>query len=163
MPIAKRTATRAPADRGRSPIQVGAALVGFVFLLVGVLGFVPGVTTGYAQLAFASHMSGAQLFGIFQVSVLHNLVHLAFGVLGLLFSRSPLRARNFLLYGGLVYLALFLYGIVVEYQSAANFVPFDDADNVLHLVLGIGMIILSVVLDPGRGWRRTLGEGKAQV
>jgi hypothetical protein len=148
---------------GRAPVQKGAALVGVVFLLVGVLGFIPGVTTSYSHLAFASHMSGAQLFGIFQVSVLHNLVHLAFGVAGLVFARSPLTARNYLLYGGLVYLALFLYGIVVEYQSAANFVPLDDADNVLHLVLAIGMVTLSFVLDTGRGWRRTLGEGKAQV
>jgi hypothetical protein len=153
--------TGAPA--GRAPVQRGAALVGVVFLVVGVLGFVPGVTTHYSTLSFASHMSGAQLFGVFQVSVLHNLVHLAFGVVGLAFARSPLRSRNYLLYGGLVYLALFLYGIVVEYQSAANFVPFDDADNVLHLVLAAGMITLSFVLDGGRGWRRTINEGKAQV
>ncbi len=148
---------------GRAPVQRGAALVGLVFLLVGVLGFVPGVTSDYSQLAFASHMSGAQLFGIFQVSVLHNLVHVAFGVAGLVLARTPLSARNYLLYGGLIYLALFLYGIVVEYQSAANFVPFDDADNVLHLVLAVGMGTLSLVLDRGRGWRRTLGEGKAHL
>ncbi len=148
---------------GRAPVQRGSVLVGLVFLLVGVLGLVPGVTTGYSQLQFASHMSGAQLFGVFQVSVLHNVVHLVFGVAGLVLARTPLAARNFLLYGGLVYLALFLYGIVVEYQSAANFVPFDDADNVLHLVLAVGMVTLSFVLDAGRGWRRTLGEGRAQV
>jgi hypothetical protein len=147
----------------RSNVQRGAALVGVVFLLVGVLGFVPGVTTGYSHLAFATHMSGAQLFGLFQVSILHNLVHLAFGVVGLVCARSPLRARNFLLYGGLVYLAFFLYGIVVEYQSAANFVPFDDADNVLHFLLGAGMIVLSFVLDRGPGWRRTVAEGKATI
>lgn len=148
---------------GRAPVQRGAALVGLVFLLIGVLGFVPGVTSDYSQLAFATHRSGAQLFGVFQVSVLHNLVHLAFGVAGLVFARTPLTARNYLLYGGLIYLALFLYGIVVEYQSAANFVPLDDADNVLHLVLAVGMGTLSLVLDAGRGWRRTLGEGKAQL
>lgn len=148
---------------GRAPVQRGAALVGVVFLLVGVLGFVPGVTTGFPTLMFASRMSGAQLFGVFQVSVLHNAVHLAFGVAGLVLARKPLTARNYLLYGGLAYLALFLYGIVVEYQSAANFVPLDDADNVLHLVLAVAMVTLSLVLDAGRSWRRTLGEGKAHL
>ena len=142
---------------------MAALLIGVVFLLVGIAGFIPGITTHYSDMSFAGHMSDAKLIGVFQVSVLHNVVHLAFGVAGLLFARSPLAARNYLLYGGLVYLVLFLYGIVVEYQSAANFVPLDDADNVLHLVLAIGMVTLSFVLDAGRGWRRTINEGKAHV
>jgi ABC-type transport system involved in multi-copper enzyme maturation permease subunit len=158
------TAHDTPAESGRSQIQRGAALVGAVFLLVGVLGFVPGITSSFSQLRFASQESAAQLLGIFQVSVLHNLVHLAFGVLGLVLARrSPLAARNFLLYGGLVYLLLFFYGVVIEYKSAANFVPFDDADNVLHLVLAAGMATLSVVLDRGRAWRRTVADGKATL
>ena len=148
---------------GRASVQKGAALVGIVFLVVGVAGFIPGITTQYSQLMFASHLSGAQLFGIFQVSVLHNLVHLLFGVAGLVLARTPLRARNFLLYGGMVYFVLFFYGVLIEYQSTANFVPFDDADNVLHFVLGAGMIALSFLLDRGPGWRRTVAEGKATI
>ena len=50
-----------------------------MFLLVGILGFIPGITTGYDDLSFAGHHSEAELLGIFQVSVLHNLVHVAFG------------------------------------------------------------------------------------
>ena len=46
---------------GRSAVQKGAAVVGVVFLLVGVLGFIPGATTNYCELAFASHHSQAQL------------------------------------------------------------------------------------------------------
>jgi hypothetical protein len=148
---------------GRASVQKGAALVGIAFLAVGVAGFIPGITTSYGQLKFASHLSGAQLFGVFQVSVLHNLVHLLFGVAGLVLARTPLRARNFLLYGGIVYFAFFFYGVVIEYQSTANFVPFDDADNVLHFLLGAGMIVLSFVLDRGPGWRRTVAEGKATI
>ena len=148
---------------GRSAVQKGAAVVGVVFLLVGVLGFVPGVTTSYGELAFAGHHSEAQLLGLFQVSVLHNVVHLAFGVAGLLLARTPLRARNYLFYGGLVYAVLFFYGIVVEYESAANFVPLNDADNVLHVLLAIGMITLSFVLDAGPGWRNTIRQGRAQI
>jgi len=148
---------------GRAAIQKGAALVGIVFLAVGVAGFIPGVTTNYSQLRFAGHQSEAQLLGLFQVSVLHNVVHLLFGVAGLLMAGTPLRARNFLLYGGFAYAVLFFYGVVVEYQSMANFVPLDDADNVLHLMLAAGMIALSFLLDRGPGWRRTIVEGKASV
>ena len=148
---------------GRASIQKGAALVGIVFLVVGVAGFIPGITTSYSEMRFASHLSGAQLFGIFQISVLHNLVHLIFGVAGLVLARTPLAARNFLLYGGIVYFLLFFYGVVIEYQSTANFVPFDDSDNVLHFLLGAGMITLSFLLDRGPGWRRTVAEGKATI
>ena len=61
-----------------------------MFLAVGVLGFVPGITTHYDQLTFAGHHSDAALLAIFNVSVLHNLVHLAFGVAGIALARKPI-------------------------------------------------------------------------
>ena len=75
----------------RSAARAAALVFGVAFLLVGVLGFVPGITAGYADLRFAGHESGARLFGVFTVSVLHNLVHLAFGVLGVVASRGQRR------------------------------------------------------------------------
>ncbi len=136
-----------------SPLQAAAAVVAGVFLLVGILGFVPGVTTNYDELTFAGHHSGAQLLGIFGVSVLHNLVHLAFGVAGLLLARSWTGARAYLLGGGVIYLLLTVYGLLVDRHDEANFVPLDKADNWLHFFLGIGMIGLGLVLSrtrPGR-------------
>jgi hypothetical protein len=147
----------------RASIQKGAALVSIVFLLVGVAGFIPGITANYSSLRFAGHHSEAQLFGYFQVSVLHNVVHLLFGVAGLVLARTALGARNFLLYGGLAYAVLFFYGILIEYQSSANFVPFDDADNALHFALAVGMLVLSFLLDRGPDWRDVVVEGKASV
>src|SRR5215211_403010 len=92
--------------RAMTPTQRAAAAVGAVFLLVGVLGFIPGVTTHYKIMEFAGHESDAKLFGIFQVSILHNLVHIAFGVAGLLMARSWSLARSFLVGGGVIYLVL---------------------------------------------------------
>jgi hypothetical protein len=134
----------------RAPVQQAAQVVGLVFLLVGVLGFIPGVTTDYDEMQFASHDSGAQLLGIFQVSILHNIVHLLFGVAGLAMARGFASARAFLLGGGAVYLALWLYGLIVEKDSDANFVPMDNADDWLHFALGVGMITLGVVLARDR-------------
>lgn len=65
-----------PRTSTRRTVQKAAALVGVVFIAIGALGFVPGVTTDYDTLRLASHHSGAKLLGLFQVSVLHNLVHL---------------------------------------------------------------------------------------
>ncbi|WP_440086829.1 DUF4383 domain-containing protein [Streptosporangium sp. LJ11] len=140
--------------RVRTPLQTAALIVGVVFLLVGVLGFVPGVTTNYDSLEFAGHTSDAMLLGIFEVSILHNIVHLLFGVGGVLAARTWSAARGYLIGGGVVYLLLFLYGLLVGHDSAANFVPVNDADNWLHLVLGVGMIALGLALSRRRASTR---------
>lgn len=140
-------------DHGAA-VRTAARLVGAVFLLVGVLGFVPGITTDYGRMTFAGHESEAMLLGVFQVSVLHNLVHLLFGVAGLALSRTASSAASYLVVGGIVYLALFVYGLVVDQGADANVVPLNDADNWLHLVLGIGMVALGVVLGKKDAERR---------
>jgi hypothetical protein len=140
--------------RHRSPAERAATIVGAVFLLVGILGFIPGITSDYGQMTFAGHDSGAMLLGIFMVSVLHNIVHLLFGVAGLALGRTYEGARSFLIGGGIVYLVLWLYGVVTDHHSGANFVPVNNADNWLHLVLGLGMVALGVVLTRGTGARR---------
>jgi hypothetical protein len=138
------------AARTGSPVQAASALVGAVFLLVGVLGFIPGITTPYDGLEAAGHESHAELLGIFQVSILHNVVHLLFGVAGIALARTPSNARTFLIGGGAIYLVLWLYGLVVDKASQANFVPLNTADDWLHFVLGVGMIGLGVVLGKNR-------------
>ena len=131
----------------RSTLQKAALAVGVVFLAVGVLGFIPGVTQNFSDMEFASHESDALLLGIFQVSILHNIVHLLFGVAGILLARSFTGARNYLIIGGAIYLVLFLYGLLVGQESTANFVPVNLADDILHLVLGIAMIGLGLALS----------------
>ncbi|MCV9996382.1 DUF4383 domain-containing protein [Paeniglutamicibacter sp. ZC-3] len=141
----------------RTHVQKAALAVGAVFLLVGILGFIPGITTNYDQLSFASHHSEAMLLGVFQVSILHNIVHLLFGVAGIAMARTRSAARSYLLWGGVIYLLLWIYGLVIDHDSNANFVPVNNADNWLHLVLGLAMVALAVLLTRDRegGTRRT--------
>jgi len=130
----------------RAPVQLAAAAVGVVFLLVGILGLIPGFTTNFAELKFYGHESDARLLGIFVVSGLHSIVHLGFGVAGLVMSRTAAAARTFLLVGGVIYLVLWVYGLVIDMDAAINFVPVNAADNWLHLVLGVVMIALGLLL-----------------
>jgi len=131
-------------------VQKAALIVGIVFLVVGVAGFIPGLTTDVDALLIAGHESHALLLGIFQVSILHNIVHLLFGVVGLAAARSALNARRYLIVGGVIYLVLWLYGLLIDLDSGANFVPVNSADNWLHLVLGIGMVALGFALGRSR-------------
>src|SRR5437763_14699753 len=103
--------------RDRSPVQTAALLVGVVFLLVGILGFIPGITTHYGDLKFAGHNSDAKLLGIFETSILHNIVHLLYGVAGLALARTIEGSRTFLVGGGLIYLVLFVYGAIWHGES----------------------------------------------
>lgn len=130
-----------------TPVQKGATVVAVAFLAVGVLGFIPGVTTDYDTMMFGGHHSEAKLLGLFQVSILHNIVHLLFGIVGLALARTAKGARSYLVGGGVVYLVLWIYGLVIDQTSAANFVPLNTADNWLHFGLGVAMIGLGVVLS----------------
>ncbi len=139
--------------KNRYPVQVVALLAGVAFLLVAVLGFVPGITTSYSELSFAGRQSEAHLLGLFQISVLHNLVHALFGVAGLAAARTVRGARGYLLGAGAIYLLLTVFGLVIGHDSPANFVPVNAADNVLHLGLGLGMLAAGFVL--GKATPRT--------
>jgi hypothetical protein len=136
---------RARAGAGSALVRTLTLVVAIVFLVVGVLGFVPGITTNYSQLTFAGHMSDAKLVGLFEVSVLHNIVHLLYGAVGLAMARRTPSAVAYLIGGGVIYLVLWIYGLVVGEESAANFVPLNTADNWLHFLLGVGMIGLGLL------------------
>ncbi|MFC6023545.1 DUF4383 domain-containing protein [Plantactinospora solaniradicis] len=140
---ASSTVSRPHTGRGR--VSTAAVAVAVLFLALGVLGFIPDITSRYDDLRLAGQHSGARLFGVFEVSVLHNLVHLVSGVGGLALARTATGARTFLIGGGAIYLVLWVYGLAIEQDSAANFLPVNDADNWLHLGLGIGMLALGAL------------------
>jgi len=48
--------------------------------------------------------------------------------------------------GGVIYLVLWVYRLVIDQQSMANLIPINTPDNWLHFVLGVGMITLRVLL-----------------
>lgn len=132
---------------GRSPVQPVALLFGAVFLLVGIAGFIPGLTTHYGELGFAGDGSQAELLGTFQVSVLHNIVHLLFGLAGVAMARSETGARTYLVGGGTIYLLLWILGLVLlGGEGKGNFIPVNNQDNWLHLAFALAMLGLGLLL-----------------
>lgn len=130
----------------RAEIRVLASIAGAAFLLFGLLGFVPGITTHYGELAVAGQSSAAMLFGIFRVSILLNVVYVIFGVAGFLQSRSAVTARNYLVTGGAIFGVLWLYGRVIDQNGSSNLLAVNRVDNWWHLFLSLGMIALGVVM-----------------
>ncbi|PRC48823.1 DUF4383 domain-containing protein, partial [Mycobacterium sp. ITM-2017-0098] len=87
-----------------------------------------------------------RLFGVFAVCAALNIVHLVVGAAGFFFARTYAGARAYLLGGGVLYLALWLYGVLVEFGSDAHVIPLNAATNWLHLGLGAVMALLAVTL-----------------
>ena len=69
-----------PYGQDKTLAQKLAFMFGVTFLLVGILGFIPGITSNYDELKFAGENSDAELLGLFQVSILHNIAHMLFGI-----------------------------------------------------------------------------------
>ena len=127
---------------GRTDVQNVGMGVGVLLIVVGVLGFIPGVTTQYSELAFLGPDSTALFLGLFQVSMLLNIVQLAIGATGLAMSRNnPMGARNFLMGFGLLYIVLSVYGLVVGVGSAANFLSLNATDAWAFMILGVAMLV----------------------
>ena len=126
----------------RTTLQTVALLVGIVFLIVGILGFIPGITSD-APRKFTGEDSDAELLGLFRVSILHNIVHLLFGIAGIALARTWDGARTFLIGGGIIYVALWALGLI----GGLAWLPADDADHWLHLALGAGMIAAGYLLS----------------
>ncbi|MEU9817611.1 DUF4383 domain-containing protein [Pseudonocardia alni] len=102
-------------SRPYTPVQPVAAEFAAAFLLVGALGFVPGVTSG--ELAVLPGAGTAVLAGLLPVSVLQNVLHLVTGVAGLASARSGAASRVVLVAGGAV--ALLSAAVALDAVGAA--------------------------------------------
>lgn len=142
-------------------VQGAAMIVAAALTVVGILGFVPGVTTNLGEIAWVGTQSGALLFGTFSVSVAVNVAHIVVGLCGFALARTYASARAYLLVGGVIYLVLGLYGMLTDRGS--HVLPLNPAVNWLHLAVGAVMVLLAVTLagqhDPTR--RRRVGIRRA--
>jgi hypothetical protein len=115
-----------------------ALIIGAVFLLVGLAGF---LVTGFD--GFAEHDAGETLLG-FAVNPLHNIVHILIGVLGLTMWRRSDSARTFGWILFVVYTLTFVYGLVVASNEDANILNINGADNVLHILSALAGLAIAL-------------------
>jgi hypothetical protein len=134
-----------PTAGGRDLLVTTAQLFGVVFLLVGILGFIPGITSD-APGDFSGEGSDAELLGLFQSSILHNIVHLLFGLFGLALARTADGARTFLVGAGVIYLLLWVVGLL----GGLEWLPTNSADQWLHFVLGVVLLAAGLLLGRER-------------
>lgn len=117
-----------------------ALIYGIVFLLVGIAGFLPGMTQAHDHPDVAIDSGLSLLFGLFPVNTLHNLAHLLFGVWGLAAARSPEASRTYARVVALGYGLLTVMGLISAARLYTTFglMPLYGHDVWLHALLAIG-------------------------
>jgi hypothetical protein len=104
-------------------VQKWAWIFGVVFLVVGILGFVPGIT------------SNGMLLGIFMVDGVHNVIHLLSGILAIAAAMgSGMYARLYFKVFGVVYALVTVIGFI-QGSTVLGLIMVNMADNLLHLVI----------------------------
>lgn len=114
-----------------------ALIWGIGFLIAGASGFIPGLwhpaPDHYPDLAVEAFYGDA--LGLFPVNVLHNIVHLLFGVWGVLAYKSHAAARTYARTVAVVYALLIIMGLIPALNTTFGLIPLFGNDVLLHLVL----------------------------
>lgn len=101
-----------------------------VFIAVGILGFVPGIT------------SSGHLLGIFEVDMVHNIIHLLSGIVAALAAMSSAaHARLYFKVFGVVYALVAVIGLV-QGSTVLGLIGVNMADNLLHIVIAVAALAI---------------------
>ena len=124
-------------------IQKLAAVFGVVFILVAIVGF---IAPGGMAMQPTDPATAAKALGMFPVNLLHNIVHLLFGIWGLAASRSWSGSKSYFTIVGAIYLVL----TVVGFLSPTGFglVPLGGNDIWFHAVLALAMLGIGLTAKP---------------
>lgn len=117
-----------------------ALIYGIVFVIVGIAGFIPFLVTPYGagDPNLAVEAGAGKLFGLFPVNVLHNLVHLAFGIWGLVVWRSTPKSRAYAKAVAIIYAIFVVMGFFPALRTTFGLVPLHGHDIWLHILLAGG-------------------------
>ena len=98
---------------------------GIVLTAVGILGFVPGVTS-----------TDGLLLGIFQVDAVHSIIHIVTGLIGIYVAMSGSYVSLYFKVFGVVYALVTVVGFL-QGSTVMGLILVNMADNVLHLVVAL--------------------------
>src|SRR5687768_12960997 len=107
-----------------------ALVFGIIFAVVGIAGFIPGLLGAphAEEPELAVEALRGRLLGLFPVNVLHDLVHLAFGIWGIVAYRSLAAARLYAKSVAVIYAVLVVMGLIPVLNTNFGLVPIYGHD-----------------------------------
>ncbi|GGC11798.1 hypothetical protein GCM10011494_33270 [Novosphingobium endophyticum] len=116
-----------------------ALIFGVVFGLVGIAGFVPSLVTAVhgPHPPLAVETGYGLLLGLFPINLLHNLVHVLFGLWGLIGSRSIVASKFYARSVAVIYAVLSIAGLVPGLDTLFGLTPLFGNDVWLHALLAL--------------------------
>jgi hypothetical protein len=122
-------------------LQKLAGVFAVVFILIAILGFIsPG------GMAMTVEPTTGMVLGLFPVNLLHNIVHLLFGIWGLVASRSWTGSKSYFTGAGIIYAVLTVAGFLSP--TGFGLVPLGGNDIWLHAVLAVVMLGIGFTAKP---------------
>jgi hypothetical protein len=118
-------------------VRTFALIYGLLFAVTGIAGFIPGLVTPHdaVEHQLAIEQGAGDLLGLFPTNILHNIVHLAFGVWGILVYRSTSAAIGYARSVAIVYAVFMVMGLIPGLDTVMGFVPLHGNDVWLHAAL----------------------------
>jgi hypothetical protein len=114
-------------------IRKFALIFGIIYVIAGISGFIPGLTTHHSDMPpIAVDSFYGRALGLFPVNILHNIVHLGIGVWGIASSRSVSGARFFGKGLAVLYGLLAILGLIPATNTMFGLVPIYGNDVWLH-------------------------------
>src|SRR5215213_9708209 len=117
-----------------------ALVWGILFLVILASSVVPGMLQPPAQgdPDMAMDAMYGRALGLFPVNLLHDGVHLVFGIWGLLAYRSFGAAKTYARVTAVVYAVFVVMGLVPGLNTTFGLVPLFSHDVWLHVLLAVG-------------------------
>jgi hypothetical protein len=111
-----------------------ALVVGIIYLVIGIAGFIPGLVQGPGYPDLAVNALSGDLLGLFPVNVVHHIVHLLVGVLGIAAYRAFDSARLYARGLAIFYAVLAVMGLInaADLDTMFGLTPLFSHDVWLH-------------------------------
>jgi hypothetical protein len=125
-------------------------IAGIVFIVIGILGFIPGITVApnvtdpdlFVEAAYG------RLLGLFPVNLVHNLIHMAFGFWAVAASRDYGRSQLFCRASAIIYAVMAVAGLIPGLKTLFGLVPLHSHDIWLHAVIAFATGFFGFVRAP---------------
>lgn len=116
-----------------------ALILGIIYLVVGIAGFLPPLLTAPAADAPRLAVNSLQgyLLGLFPVNILHTLFHLAIGIWGLVAARRLGAAVTYSRSIAIIYGVLTVMGLIPNLNTVFGLLPLHGHDIWLHALTAL--------------------------